>query len=110
MKLNIKIPFEDVMKAIRKEEEARRIKPDLRTECESAPLVPSLTMNLPVVIPPKLAGGATFDYVATLDANPIIRDKESDRRLLELFENAFPGGHVPVPIGFALSPSNSSPS
>jgi len=27
-KLDVNIPFEDVMKAIRKEEEARRIKPD----------------------------------------------------------------------------------
>jgi len=34
-KLNVNIPFEDVMKAIRKEEEARRIKPD-EPERESA--------------------------------------------------------------------------
>jgi len=70
-------------------------------------------MKLPVVIPPELAGGVHFDYVATFDPNPHMpdeRQKESYRRLLEQFDKAFPSGRVTGPIGFGSSLLNSSPS
>ncbi|KAJ7224769.1 hypothetical protein C8J57DRAFT_1025179, partial [Mycena rebaudengoi] len=92
-KLNIGIPVEDVIKAVHREDEAKRSTSSAQATQRRAALsnrnstrilTPSLTMNLPSA------------RRTTPDADPLA--KERRRRLVELTQEAFPDGKVPDPF------------
>jgi len=110
-KLNVKIPIEDLVKAIHDEEEAERMK--LTAEAMERRAMPSKLALQPTQSPTTGLKFITVSKFVPEPTKPAKVDplaKQRRIRLLELSKQAFPDGKVPDPFITSLGLLDAGPS